>query len=80
MKEIIFKGDIVDIFRKNGEKIGRGVVAERNTVVENHRGYLMRSTSYGNCRVIGNIYDNPDLIDDLTKKWLDNYYFRNEEE
>lgn len=76
----IFEGDIVDILRNNGEKIGRGVVIERDMVVENGNGYLRRSTGCGNCRVVGNIHDDLDLIDDKTKIWLNNYYFRNDEE
>lgn len=74
----IFEGDIVDIFRNNGEKCGTGVVIERNCVIENGNGYR-RPIGCGNCKIIGNIYDNPELIDNLTKRWLDNYWFGKED-
>lgn len=73
----IFEGDIVDIFRNDGTKCGTGVVIEKDTVIKNGNGYR-RPIGCGNCKIIGNIHDNPELVDDRTKKWLNNYWFGKE--
>ena len=71
----IFEGDIVDILRNDGTKTGRGVVTERDCIIENGNGYR-RLIGCSNSLIVGNIFDNPDLVDEKTKKWLDNYWIR----
>lgn len=46
--------------------------------MENGLGYRGPWGRY--CKVVGNIYDNPYLVDEETKRWLDCYWFNRKEE
>lgn len=75
----IFEGDIVNIYdsraKENDPPKTIAVVSDRNTLIDKGGGFWKPQDTV--CvEVIGNIWDNFDLLDDRTKKWVDNYYRR----
>ena len=74
--QMVFEGDVVRIYSRWGDiwsKNNIAMVVDKNTI-----------TTDGLCRwmpqdtieieVIGNIWDNRDLLNERSKKWIDNYY------
>nr|WP_296955229.1 YopX family protein [uncultured Mediterraneibacter sp.] len=67
----IFQGDIVQIWRNRHADIDHagydtvGVVVDEDTILSNCLGYCFPQDTT-RVKVIGNVYDNPDLLDDQT--------------
>lgn len=72
----IFEGDIVLVYDKHGvAHDGFAVVSDRNTLISKGGGYW-RPQDTVQLEVVGNIWDDFDMLDDRTQKWIDNYYRR----
>ena len=74
--QMVFEGDIVNIYNAHMgltcEPV-RGVIVERDTIIVNGLGRHFQDTK--EYEVIGNIYDNFELLDDKSKLWCKNYWF-----
>lgn len=74
----LFEGDLVKVggkWIKAGEEYTALIIADNSCLID--------LDGFGRCRpqdtvqveVVGNIYDNQELLSDKQKRWLKNYYF-----
>lgn len=74
----MFYGDIVKVGSRHrfGESENKriAIVAGQTCLIEKGLGRLMPQDTV-DLEVIGNIYDNPDLVDEETKRWFEHYNY-----
>ena len=73
--QMIFEGDIVKINSKWDYewKVEPAVVIDKNSITQNGLGRRMSQDTI-EVEVVGNIWDNRDMLLERDKKWVDNYY------
>ena len=77
---MIFEGDIVNIFRRyvSLEYYKTvSVVVDQHTLITDKGGYWFPQDTV-NVEIIGNIYDNFDLLSENKQKWVKNIWFKQE--
>ena len=76
----LFEGDIVNLYDRHTTQETPNDVAlviDRNTLIRRGGGYWRPQDCYY-WEKIGNVYDNPELLDEQTRNWAKHYYFHEE--
>lgn len=80
----IFEGDIINVYRSKGKGCGYpiaiGIVVNRDCYIDANNGLgralYVHPQDTVEVEVVGNIWDNFDLLGESGKRWVDNYYRR----
>lgn len=76
----IYEGDIVEVYGRQASwddlPLRISVVVDRNTLIWEGGGYWKPQDTV-QLEVVGNIWDNFELLDERTRGWIDGYYRRN---
>ena len=70
----LFEGDIVNVYDRHFNKIiDVAMVCDKSTLIHDGGGFWKPQDTV-RLEVIGNIWDNLELLDERTRRWIDNYY------
>lgn len=70
----LFEGDIIKVYKYKDYKTARciGIILDNSSFLEDGYGRCMPQDTV-TVELIGNVFDNQDLITDRSKRWIENY-------